>query len=144
MRLFTELTFTNNTKALKVSDNVLSIAWANLCERYSKKLSVDAIRLICNLSYDFSTDVSCVSSGVIYQLEDPFLLASDAAVLFPEDYPSWEREDSTLCERARDGGLILSLDGFALSSKIKKEVTRIYSIELSKLKSNSYIHPLIF
>lgn len=144
MKLFTEITFTNNTKALKVTDYALSVAWANLCERHSKKLSADAIRLICNLSYDYSRNVSGIPSIITGQLEDPFLLASDAAALFPEEYADWESIDSSLCERTNSGDLILSWDGFVLSSKIKKEIGRVYSLELESLKSNPYIHSLHF
>lgn len=144
MELFTELTFTNNTKSLKVNDDVLLVAWTNLCERHSKKLSTDAIRLICNLSYDYSTNTSGIPSNITGQLEDPFLLANDAAALFPEEYPNWERTDSSLCERTDSGELILSWDGFVLSSKIKKEIGRVYSIELERLNSNPFIHPLHF
>lgn len=144
MELFDELTFTNNTKSLKPTDDFLIAAWSNLCERHSKKLSADAIRLLCSLSYDFSTSVDGFNSCVTGQLEDPFSLASDAAALFPEDYPNWEAQDYSLCERTDCGGLILSWDGFVLASKLKKEVSRVYNLELGRIKSNSYIHPMHF
>ena len=144
MKLFDELTFTNNTKSLKPTDDLLITAWSNLCGRHSKKLSADAIRLLCSLSYDFPTTVNGFNSEVIGQLEDPFLLASDAAALFPEDYPNWEAHDYSLCERTDCGGLILSWDGFILAEKLKKEVSRVYKVELDRIESNSYIHPIHF
>lgn len=144
MKLFAELVFTNNTKALKPSDLLLSVAWSNLCEKHSKKLSVDAIRLLLSLSYNFSSPVISISSSTVCQLEDPFVLASDAAALFPEEYPEWESLDQSLCERTKDGELILSWDGFVLSEKLKKEINRVYRIELENIDSNPYIHPLYF
>ena len=141
MKLFQEMTYTNNQKSLKATDDFLLRAWEILCEKHVGKISSDAIRAL--LSIGDNGSVLKVSSMVANQLSDPFSYANDGAVLFPEEFQSWESEDLSLC--TRDGfNFILTFDGEAMKSKMLNEINKKHHQELMRIGSNKYIHRLEF
>jgi len=125
MKLFEEIIYTNNSKALKATDYLLVRAWEILCEKHTRKLSAEAIRVLVMVSNKTTVKTT---SMVANQLLDPFDAFCD---------------DRSLCYR--DGDLFsfsLTFEGEVMKEKIIKELDKKHTQELLSIGSNKYIHPL--
>lgn len=124
MENFTISNYTNNTKSAVLTDDCLISLWSSICEKHTKKLTSSAIRVL--LSVDVKTKVNDKSS-VINELTDPFYLCCDGAALYPEDYPSWESEDLSLCVREKDGSLTTTFEGDVMKSKMISAIKNLHA-----------------
>jgi hypothetical protein len=134
MNNFTIETYTNNSKVAKVSDNCLISLWSNLCEKHCGKLSVNAIRAL--LCVDMRSDVKHLSSSTVNEMTDPFYFCNDGAALYPDDYPSWESEDLSLCHREKDGSLTTSFHGEVMKGKIIAAIINLHADFCAKNQIN--------
>lgn len=139
MKLFEEITYTNNQKTLKATDSFLLRAWGILCGGETKKLSAEAIRCLLSVN-DTPTSIK-TSSLVANELSDPFYFASDGAILYPEEFQPWERYDLSLCERV-GSDFVLTYEGEVMKSKMLKEISTRHEQEVKKINSNIHIHEL--
>jgi len=136
MANFTISNYTNNTKSAALTDDCLIYLWSNLCEKHTKKLTQHAIRVL--LGVDVKTKVNAKSS-VLNELTDPFLLCSDGAALYPENYPSWESEDLSLCVREKDGTLTTTFEGEVMKSKMISAITNLHAEFCRKANLNTFL-----
>lgn len=130
---FTIANYTNNVKSAVVSDECLLSLWSNLCEKHTKKLTPNAIRIL--LKTDIKTKADS-TSAVLNELTDPFELCCDGAALYPDDYPSWESEDLSLCVREKDGSLTTTFYGEVMKDKMISAVTNLHLEFCRKEKVN--------
>ncbi|AUR93258.1 hypothetical protein NVP1186O_23 [Vibrio phage 1.186.O._10N.286.49.E3] len=141
MKLFQEITYTNNQKSLKATDAFLLRVWEILCEKHVGSISSDAIRALLSIGENGSA--LKVSSIVANQLADPFIYSSDGAALFPDEFQPWESEDLSLC--TRDGfDFNLTFEGEVMRLKMITEINKKYQDELIRIGSNEYLHRLEF
>lgn len=134
MANFTIETYTNNVKSAIVSDECLLSLWSNLCEKHTKKLTPNAIRVL--LGVDVKTKVYS-TSAVLNELTDPFMFCCDGAALYPDDYPSWESEDQSLCVREKDGYLTTTFDGEVMKEKMTYAIANLHLEFCGKINVNS-------
>lgn len=123
MTNFTIENYTNNAKSAIVSDKCLLSLWSNLCEKHTKKLTANAIRVLINTNVKTKANSK---SDVLNELTDPFQLCHDGAALYPEEYPSWESQDLSLCVRENDGSLTTTFEGEVMKEKMISAITNLH------------------
>ncbi len=134
--LYTIATYSGNgeRRRIEITNKGLDVACRLAFNGRFKPLSGDAVRMLleCVNQPRFASHTKGFSSSVVNELTTPWEYANDAAVLYPDDFQPWERDDSAFFES--DNPKMLA--GNWISSTYQAETAAsLIDKEIQKLKS---------